>query len=211
MAVVGAAILLAAMLAPVVAALITAIVTPFVVASVAVFVARLRLWFLAGVARKSRDCGLVAHAWIDRFAVGVLARVADIGPMHGTMALAVGVGWIAALLSLLLAVGDDHAVIVFGVLEVVLGQDGIARGLRVASERDILASDVRGRAPDLYIRTIRLKAAREWVLPFAVVMIVAAITTAAAAATPAAMLLTLPHRLPFFPRRVLACPSTPEP
>jgi hypothetical protein len=48
-------------------------------------------------------------------------------------------------------------------------------------------------------------------LPFAVMMSVAAIATAAAAATPAAMLLTLPHRLPFFPRRLLACSGTPEP
>src|SRR5690606_39507796 len=101
-------------------------------------------------------------------------------------------------------------VVIFGVWEIVLGEDRSAGGLRVTGEGNVLAGDVGRRAPHFDVRAIRLETARERVLPFAVVMPMAAISTAAAAATPAAMLLTLPHRLPFFPRRVCACPSTPE-
>jgi len=200
-------ILLAAVLAPIVtpliAPLVTTVLTPLLMS--AILVALLGgLRFLAGMAGKGRNGGLIAHARIGCLDVALLARVAEIGAVHTAMALAVAVGHIAALLHLLLAVGDDHAVVVFGVLEIVLGENGIARGLRVPGEGDVLGGDVGRRTPDFDVRAIRLEAARERVLPFAVMMTMAAIATAAAAATPAAMLLTLPHRLPFFPRRVRA-------
>ena len=43
-------------------------------------------------------------------------------------------GRVTALLDLLLAVGDDHAVVVFGVLEIVLREHRVARRLRIARQ-----------------------------------------------------------------------------
>ena len=215
--IVVAVVLLAPVLAPVIATIVPSVVSPVIPALVAtvltsllvaaVFVALLGLWLrlLAGVAREGRNGGLIAHARIGRVDIAVLARLANVGARHIPMAMAVAIRCIAtALLHLLLAVGDNHAVVVFGVLEVVLGEDGIAGGLRIAGEGDVLGGDVGRRTPDFDVGAVRLEAARERVLPFAVVMMLAAVATAAAAATPTAMLLTLPHRLPFFPRKVRA-------
>jgi len=225
--VVVAIVLLAAVLAPVVAALVTPFIpslvapfvtafTPFVGATVLVTRLRLGLWLLAWMAREGGNGGLLPHARIGWVDLAIVARFAHVGAVRA-VALAVAIRGVAALLHLLLAIRDDHAIVVFGVLKVILGEDGVAGGLCVPGKGDVLGGDVRRRAPDFDIRPIRLEAARERVLPFAVVMSMtamipmAAIATAAAAATPAAMLLTLPHRLPFFPRRVRACSSTPEP
>jgi hypothetical protein len=118
----GAMILLAAMLA----AIVTPFVTALVVASILVARLHLGLRFLTRMAHEGGDRGLVAQARIGGLAVALLTRLAHIGAVHGAMALAIAVGCIAALLNLLFAVGDDHAVVVFGVLEIVLGEDGVA-------------------------------------------------------------------------------------
>ena len=97
------------------------------------------------------------------------------------------------MLHLLLAVGEDDAVVVFGVLEIVLGENRITRGLRVASQGDVLLGNVRRSSANLYVRSVRLEAPGKRVLAFALVMVVILVVAPA----PASMLLSLPHRLPF--------------
>ena len=93
---------------------------------------------------------------------------------------------VARLLQLL-AIGHDDAAVVLGVLQIVLGQHRVARGLRVARERQILLGDMRRRAPDFHVRTIGFEAARQRILALCDSVVVAAAT--------AAILLSLPHCL----------------
>ena len=108
-----------------------------------------------------------------------------------------GVAALIARLLQLLTIRHDDAVVVLGVLEIVLSQDRIARGLGIAGERQIFLGDVRGRTPDLDVGTIGLKAARQRVLlVFPVAVVVALTITVAIVIWPtatAAILLTLPH------------------
>ena len=97
------------------------------------------------------------------------------------------------------AIGENDAVVVLGVLEIVFRQDGIAGRMRVPGEREVLLSDARRRARDLTVRAIALVAARNGILALAVVIIVVVVAGVIALATPAttpAMLLSLPHDLP---------------
>jgi hypothetical protein len=211
------AALVAAIIAPVVASLfptiIAAFIAPIVVAAILVTRLCVGLRLLTGMARKVWNGRLLAHARIDAFAVALLARIVHVRAL--ARAGAVPVDPLTALLHLLLAVGDDHSVVVLGMLQIVLGEDRVTGGLGISGEGDVLRRNICRRAPDLHVGAVRLEAARERVLPFAVMLTMATMaaiaTTAAAAATPTAMLLTLPHRLPFFPRRVCACSGTPEP
>ena len=70
----------------------------------------------------------------------------------------------AALLRHLLAITEDDAIVVLGVLQIILSKYRIARGQRVSRQRDILLGDVRGRATDFYVRSGALKAAHQGVL-----------------------------------------------
>jgi len=72
--------------------------------------------------------------------------------------------------------GRHHAIIVFGVLEIRFVPHAVAARLRVTSVLCVLLVDLRGRAPDFYIRSIALERS------VAVVMVVIATTTTAAAA-----------------------------
>src|SRR5262249_46458138 len=101
-----------------------------------------------------------------------------------TLAVAVHAG--LALRIELLAVGHDDAAVVLGMLEIVLGQHWIARGLGIACQSHVFLGDVRRSAADLYVRTIGFEAARERV----VVVPTLAVVVAAASA---AILLSLPH------------------
>src|SRR5690606_8741921 len=130
----AAGFLVAAMLAAIITTIIAAFVASLFVAPV--LVAWLRLGVLARVARKCRHGGLLAHSRIGGLVLAILARLAHVIDVAGAMAVAVDP--FAALLHLLLAVGDDHAVVVFGVLEIVLAEDRIAGGLRVPGEGDVL-------------------------------------------------------------------------
>ena len=82
--------------------------------------------------------------------------------------------------------GLDDAIVVLGVLEIALGCDEIAAGECVASERHVLLGDMSCGPTDLYVRSVRFIAPRQWILGL----------TATAAATPA-ILLSLPHGLLF--------------
>ena len=60
------------------------------------------------------------------------------------------------LLHLRLLRGQD-AKIMFGVLQIVLGHDAIARGVRVARQLQILLVDMRRRPADLHFRSVRIE------------------------------------------------------
>ena len=53
-------------------------------------------------------------------------------------------------------VGHDQPIIVFGVLEVVLGHHAVSRRVRVAGQLKVLLVDVVGVAPDLHVRAVRV-------------------------------------------------------
>jgi hypothetical protein len=109
-----------------------------------------------------------------------LALLAERTTLHG-------IGVAAHLLQLLLAIGHDDAGVMFRMLKVVLGEDGVAGGLRIARERQVFLGDMGGRAPDFHIRSVRFEAARQRILTFAVVIVTTAAPT---------ILLSLPHAIP---------------
>ena len=104
-----------------------------------------------------------------------------------------------AFLHLRLCGGND-AVVVFGVLQVVLGDNAVAGALRVTSELRVFLGDVLGSATDLYVWAGAVVAPRQRIATLAVEIVVIVISTAAAAvivvATPATalVLLSWPHR-----------------
>ena len=110
--------------------------------------------------------------------------VAEIVALAVRQALTIAVGGIARLLQLI-AIGHDDAAIMFRVLEVVLCQHWVARGLGIAREGEVFLGDVRRSTPDLHIRSVRFKAARKRIVALPVVV--------PAPATP--VLLSLPHCL----------------
>ena len=111
---------------------------------------------------------------------------------------------LAALAHLLFAIGQDDAVVVLSVLEIILGQNPIAGRQRVAGQRDVLLGDVGGRTAHLHVRSRAFETARQRVLRFAVV--VAAIVIVVVATAAATILLSLPHGLPFTLRWFVVCP-----
>ena len=70
----------------------------------------------------------------------------------------------AALLRHLLAVTQDDAIIMLGVLKVIFSQHRIARRQRIARQRDVLLGNMRGRAADFHIRPRTLEAAHQGIL-----------------------------------------------
>ena len=91
------------------------------------------------------------------FALVVAELVAEVTGL--AQALAVAVGQLAGLLQLL-AVGHDDARVVLGVLQIILCQHRVAGRLSIPRERKIFFGDMRGRAPDLHIRSVGFEAAR---------------------------------------------------
>ena len=85
--------------------------------------------------------------------------------------------------------GCDDAEIVLGVLQIGLGQDRVARGLRVAGQLDVFLGDMGSRATDLHVGAVRLEGAVEVVRALAAT----AAATGAAIAPAHALLLSLPH------------------
>ena len=135
------------------------VVAPIILRSAlvaAVLLAGLAL--LVGLAGDAGHRGLLAHAGITRrisLAIIVIAKVA-----RRAHPVAVSVGHLAAaLLSLLLAVGDDHAVVVLGVLEIILGQHGVAGCLSVTRQSHVFTGDIGSGATDFHVRTVGLEAA----------------------------------------------------
>jgi len=94
----------------------------------------------------------------------------------------------------LLLCGGDQAEIVLGVLVVVLGGDGIARRARVAGKLQIFLGDMRGRAADLDVGTVRFEHPGHRILAAPVVVIVIIVTV-----THPLVVLTVSHVLPLIP------------
>ncbi|CCB68116.1 membrane protein of unknown function [Hyphomicrobium sp. MC1] len=105
----------------------------------------------------------------------------------------------AALLRHLLAIAQDDAIIMLGVLEIVLSEHRIARRQRIARQADVLLGDMRGRTANLHVGPRTLEAAHQRILRFAVIIIV---VVSSATAT---VLLTLPHGLPFMLVGIAIC------
>ena len=70
-------------------------------------------------------------------------------------ALALLMLFLTALLSGLC--GGHETEIMFGVLEIVLGGNAVASGVRITGKRLVFFIDVRSRAADLYVGTIAVK------------------------------------------------------
>ena len=102
------------------------------------------------------------------------------------------------LLAELLLRGGDQAEVVLGVLEVVLGGDRIAGGLRVAGELQILFGDVMGGTADFHLRSVRLVDPRQRIVMMAAAAVVALVV---AVTSPHALVLTVSHGSPV--RRLL--------
>jgi hypothetical protein len=144
---------------------------------------RLRLLLFARIerlrfARRKRlavDHRLVGVAVVVRIVREITARIAR-------LLLIVGLG-----LPKLLLRRRDQAEIVFGVLVVILGGDGIARTLCITGKLEVFLGNVRGRPSNFHIRSIGLIHPRQWIL----------MMTTFAVATPHALVLSVSHGLLF--------------
>jgi hypothetical protein len=96
---------------------------------------------------------------------------------------------VRVLLAELLLRGGDQAEVVLGVLVMVLGGDGVAGGLRIAGELQILFSDVVRGTADLHLGSVRLVDTRQGVVMVPVVALIAV-------ASPHALVLTVSHGSP---------------
>jgi hypothetical protein len=123
---------------------------------------------------------LVAHS---RLAEAERAR-----PVHARVRIA------ATLSDLLLAVCHDDAIVVLGVLQVVLCQNGISARLRISRQGHIFFSDMSGRPAKFYVGSRALEAPRQRILTLTVLIAVVAAAAIVASAS-SAVLLSLPHRL----------------
>ncbi len=153
-----------------------------------------RLRLVAAHHRRLLTTGLVAVVG-KLVVVEVVLQLRDAEALpHAAMHVA------AALTDLLFAEGKNDAIVVFGVLKIILRQHLITGRFRIPCQRDILLGDMGGRAANLDIRPVRLERPGQRILTFAVLLVttiaVVIIIIAAAAAT-AAMLMSLPHGLPF--------------
>src|SRR5262245_23354904 len=79
--------------------------------------------------------------------------------------------------------GRDQAEVMLGVLEVVLGRDGVSRRLRIARQLLVFLRDVRRRSADLHIRTVGFVDPGQRVVPLV------------PATSPHALVLTVSHGL----------------
>lgn len=134
----------------------------------------------------------VASAEFTLFVAVVVAHRHRLTKAGGTRTPGAVLHLTAALSHLLLAERHDDAIVVLGVLEIILRQHGIARGLRVARESNVLFRDMGGRAPQLDVRARAFEAPRQGVLPLAILIVIIVVVVAAASS---AVLLSLPHGL----------------
>jgi len=88
----------------------------------------------------------------------------------------------------------DQAEIVLGVLVVVLGGDGVARGARIARKLQIFLRDVRGSTADLDVGAVGFEHPGHRVLAAPVVIVVVIVPVAHPL-----VILTVSHVLPLFP------------
>jgi hypothetical protein len=183
-----------------VSALIVALLAIIAVLVVIEIALRLLEWLLlrrlAQVARLLQLNSELVAIVVAEFVAIVTVRAGEIVRLSGAAAER-----IHAALGHLLAVAQDDAIVVLGMLQIILSKYRIARGQRVSRQRDILFGDVRGRATDFYIRSRALKAAHQGVLRFAVVVIPTATAT---------VLLSLPHGLPFTLVNIFAIRARPS-
>lgn len=102
---------------------------------------------------------------------------------------------VAALADLLIAKCQYDPVVMLGVLQVILRKHFITGRFGIAGERDVLLGNMSRSTPNLNIGAVRLESAGQRVLALAIiVIIVVALVTATAAP---AILMSLPHGLPF--------------
>jgi len=144
---------------------------------------------------EARDGGLLALANVLATAV-VVTHVVHVDRVHvraSRPVLLAAIHIAAALLQHLLAIGQDDPIVVLGMLEIILRQHRISGRLSVACQLDVLLSHVGRGATHLYVGTVRLEAARQRILMLTVVALVIVVVPAATAA----VLLSLPHGLPF--------------
>ena len=99
----------------------------------------------------------------------------------------------SVLTTLLLGIGHDDAVVMLRMLQVILGQNGIAGRLRIAGERHVFFRTVMRRAAHFHIGPVRFPATREGVLLLAVATTVISAATLVAIATTPVLLLSWPH------------------
>jgi hypothetical protein len=162
---------------------------------------------MTGEARLLVGHPVVTVAAVVRCAVVAVRKLAAGGA--GIMP-AVAVHPFLGLLTLLLAIGENDAIVVFSVLEIILCENVIAGGVGIASELEILFGDVCRRTADLHIGAVGFEAPRQRVLALPVALMVVVVHTVvivAAAAT--TMLLSLPHGLPI--SDFLLCRSSSAP
>jgi hypothetical protein len=70
----------------------------------------------------------------------------------------------ATLLRHLLAITQDDAIIMLGVLKIILSEHGVAGGQRITRQRNIFLGDMRWGATDLHVRTRALEAPHQGIL-----------------------------------------------
>jgi len=142
----------------------TPVITPEgpVVAIIVVAAVLTRLLVTLVMLRGGLEGRLWEAAIVEQIVGVVLAKIvtafeAVIGPTQALLAVTV-----VALTRLmhLLAISHDDPAVVLRVLEIVLSQHGIARGLGVARKGDVFLGDMRGRTANFHVRPVRLKAAR---------------------------------------------------
>ena len=112
--------------------------------------------------RRGLEARLRETAFIEQVVRIILAKIvaalaALIGPAQALLAVAVVA---LARLMHLLPVRHDDAAVMLCMLQVVLSKHRIARGLGVARKGDVFFRDMGGRTANLYVRPVRLKAAR---------------------------------------------------
>ena len=121
-----------------------------------------RLGMRLGMLRRGLEIWLREPTVIEQVVRVVLAEIvatvaALIGPAQALLAVAVVA--LAGLMHLL-PVRHDDAAVVLCMLQVILSKHRVARGLGVARKGDVFFRDMGGRTANLYVRPVRLKAAR---------------------------------------------------
>ncbi len=150
-----------------------------------------RLWLVGAHAdlRLLTTPGIV-HAVVAHFTAGLerLARAGEAVSRHHPAGVH---AFPARLLHLLLAVGQDDAVVVLGMLQVILCQHRVAGGERIPRQRHVLLCNLGGRTMDFLVRAIGLISTHQRIL---MMLALAALIVAAVVATAtSAVLLSLPH------------------
>lgn len=188
---------------PVAFSTLIAVVTLVTILTLVAVLALVALVAVLALLLEPTDVGLrfvcahdATHIHDAHIVVTVVTHVVDIAKLAHAGLAAQECGVTAALLNLLLTEGHDDAIVMLGVLQIALRQHWIAGRLRITGKRDILLGDMRRRAADFYVRTVALKAARQRILALAI----------ASAAT--AVLLSLPHGLPFSIINLTTCSFT---